>query len=237
VRNLTLRGAYSDISFDLAPREILGITGLLGSGRTELVETIFGIAQPDSGSIEIGGKPARLRSVKDAVRAGIGYVPSDRLTEGLFLPQAIERNIVVAVLERLSSWFGVLRRKAVAETTERWIADLSIATRDASLPVRTLSGGNQQKVVLARWLANDLKVLILNGPTMGVDIGSKYDIHALIRRLAAGGLAVIIVSDDLPEILACASRIVVMQNGAFVQELDPASTTESKLGELSTGVA
>ena len=237
VRNLTLRGAYSDVSFDLAPREILGITGLLGSGRTELVETIFGIAQPDSGSIEIGGRPARLRNVKDAVRAGIGYVPSDRLTEGLFLPQAIERNIVVAVLERLSGWFGVLRRKAVAATTERWIRDLSIATRDPSLPVRTLSGGNQQKVVLARWLANDLKVLILNGPTMGVDIGSKYDIHALIRRLAAGGLAVIIVSDDLPEILACASRIVVMQNGAFVRELDPASTTESKLGELSTGVA
>jgi simple sugar transport system ATP-binding protein len=237
VRNLTLRGAYSDVSFDLAPGEILGITGLLGSGRTELVETIFGIAQPDSGSIEISGKPTRLHSVKDAVRAGIGYVPSDRLTEGLFLPQAIGRNIVVAVLERLSGWFGVLRRKAVAETTERWIADLSIATRDPSLPVRTLSGGNQQKVVLARWLANDLKVLILNGPTMGVDIGSKYDIHALIRRLAAGGLAVIIVSDDLPEILACASRIVVMQSGAFVQELDPASTTESKLGELSTGVA
>jgi simple sugar transport system ATP-binding protein len=141
------------------------------------------------------------------------------------------------VLERLSGWVGVIRRRAVAETTERWIAELAIATRDPSLPVRTLSGGNQQKVVLARWLANDLKVLILNGPTMGVDIGSKYDIHALIRRLAAQGLAVIMVSDDLPEVLACASRIVVMQNGAFAQELDPASTTESKLSELSTGVA
>jgi simple sugar transport system ATP-binding protein len=237
VRNLTRRGAYSDISFDLAPGEILGITGLLGSGRTELVETIFGVVEPDSGSIEIGGRPARLRNVKDAVWAGVGYVPSDRLTEGLFLPQAIERNLVVAVLERLSGWFGVILRRAVAEMTKRWIAELSIATTDPSLPVRTLSGGNQQKVVLARWLANDLKVLILNGPTMGVDIGSKYDIHGLIRRLAAQGLAVIIVSDDLPEVLACTSRIVVMQNGAFVQELDPASTTESKLGELSTGVA
>ena len=150
VRNLTLRGAYSDISFDLAPGEILGITGLLGSGRTELVETIFGISQPDSGSIEIGGKPARLRNVKAAIRAGIGYVPSDRLTEGLFLPQAIERNIVVAVLERLSGWFGVLRRKAVAETTERWIAELSIATRDASLPVRTLSAATSR-----RWSSRD----------------------------------------------------------------------------------
>ena len=237
VRNLTRRGAYANISFDLAPGEILGITGLLGSGRTELVETIFGVVQPDSGSIEVGGKPTRLRSVKDAIRAGVGYVPSDRLTEGLFLPQTIERNLVVAVLERLSGWFGVLRRQGVAETTERWITDLSIATKDPFLPVRTLSGGNQQKVVLARWLANDLKVLILNGPTMGVDIGSKYDIHALIRNLAEHGLAVVIVSDDLPEVLACASRIVVMQNGAFVQELDPASTTETKLGECSTGVA
>jgi simple sugar transport system ATP-binding protein len=237
VRNLSLAGAYSDISFDLAPGEILGITGLLGSGRTELVETIFGVTRPDGGSIEVGGTPLAPGSIKDAIRAGIGYVPSDRLTEGLFLPQDIERNLVVAVLERLSSKLGVIDRDEAAATTARWIADLSIATKDPSLAVRTLSGGNQQKVILARWLANDLKVLILNGPTMGVDIGSKYDIHALIRRLAAAGLAVIVVSDDMPEILACASRIVVMQNGTFIRELDPASTNESRLGELATGVA
>jgi simple sugar transport system ATP-binding protein len=237
VRDLSLRGAYSNISFDLAPGEILGITGLLGSGRTELVETLFGIHRPDSGTIEVGGRPARIRSVKSAIRRGIGYVPSDRLTEGLFQPQTIERNTTVAVLERLSGRLGFLRRRRIAETTARWISELSIAATDASLPVRVLSGGNQQKVVLARWLANDLSVLILNGPTMGVDIGSKYDIHALIRKLASEGLAVIIVSDDLPEVLACASRIVVMRDGAFVQELDPAETTESRLGELSTGVA
>jgi simple sugar transport system ATP-binding protein len=237
VRGVSLRGCYSGISFDLAPGEILGITGLLGSGRTELVETLFGITQPDSGTIEVQGLPAKIRSVKDAIRKGLGYVPSDRLTEGLFLPQAIDRNAVIAVLDRLSNGFGFLRRKAVAETTLRWIRELSIATKDPSLPVRTLSGGNQQKVVLARWLANDLSVLILNGPTMGVDIGSKYDIHALMRKLASEGLAIIIVSDDLPEVLACASRIIVMREGAFVRELDPASTTESVLGELSTGVA
>lgn len=237
VKGLSLRGCYSGISFDLAPGEILGITGLLGSGRTELVETLFGITRPDSGVIEVRGLPAKIRSVKDAIRKGQGYVPSDRLTEGLFLPQAIDRNTVIAVLDRLSSRFGFLRWKAVAETTARWIRELSIATKDPSLPVRTLSGGNQQKVVLARWLANDLSVLILNGPTMGVDIGSKYDIHALMRKLASGGLAIIIVSDDLPEVLACASRIIVMRDGAFVRELDPASTTESVLSELSTGVA
>jgi len=237
VKGLTLRGSYEDVSFDLAPGEILGITGLLGSGRTELVETIFGITRPDAGTIEIEGRPVRVRSVKAAIRQGIGYVPSDRLTEGLFQPQTIERNTVAAVLARLSTRLGFLRRKAIAETTTRWISELSIATRDPSLPVRTLSGGNQQKVVVARWLANELKVLILNAPTMGVDIGSKYDIHALLRRLAGSGLAIIVVSDDLPEVLACASRIVVMRDGAFVQELDPASTTESRLSELSTGVA
>lgn len=235
VKGLTRRGCYSGISFDLAPGEILGITGLLGSGRTELVETLFGVTQADSGLIEVRGQPARIRSVKDAIRHGLGYVPSDRLTEGLFLPQTIERNAVIAVLHRLSGALGLLKRRAVAETTARWIKELSIATKDPSLPVRTLSGGNQQKVVLARWLASDLSVLILNGPTMGVDIGSKYDIHALMRRLASSGLAIIIVSDDLPEVLACASRILVMRDGAFVRELDPASTSESVLGELSTG--
>jgi simple sugar transport system ATP-binding protein len=237
VKGLSLRGSYSDITFDLAPGEILGITGLLGSGRTELVETLFGILRPDSGTIEIGGKPVKIRSVKSAIRKGIGYVPSDRLTEGLFQSQTIARNTVIAVLERLSSRLGFLRRKRIAETTAHWISELSIDAADASLPVRVLSGGNQQKVVLARWLANDLSVLILNGPTMGVDIGAKYDIHALIRKLASGGLSVIIVSDDLPEVLACASRIVVMRDGSFAQELDPDGTTESRLGELSTGVA
>ncbi|HUX41919.1 MAG TPA: sugar ABC transporter ATP-binding protein [Rectinemataceae bacterium] len=237
VRDLSLAACYSKVSFDIAPGEILGITGLLGSGRTELVETLFGILKPDSGTIEMGGKRIAIRSVKQAIRKGIGYVPSDRLTEGLFLPQTIERNAIVSVLDRLSGPLGFLRRRAVAEMTRKWIAELSIATKDPSLPVRTLSGGNQQKVVLARWLANELSVLILNGPTMGVDIGSKYDIHALMRKLAAAGLAIIIVSDDLPEVLACASRIIVMREGSFVRELDPATTTESVLGELSTGVA
>ena len=140
------------------------------------------------GTIEIGGKPVKIRSVKSAIRKGIGYVPSDRLTEGLFQSQTIARNTVISVLERLSSRLGFLRRKGIAETTAHWISELSIDAADASLPVRVLSGGNQQKVVLARWLANDLSVLILNGPTMGVDIGAKYDIHALVRKLASGGL-------------------------------------------------
>jgi simple sugar transport system ATP-binding protein len=202
-----------------------------------LAETLFGILQPDSGGIEIDGRAVKIRSVKSAIRRGIGYLPSDRLTEGLFQPQAVDRNLVITTLDRLSSRLGFLRRKAIAETAMQWIDRLSIAVRSPTLPVRTLSGGNQQKVVLARWLANDLSILILNGPTVGVDIGSKYDIHALMRKLAADGLAIIIISDDLPEVLACASRILVMRDGVFVRELDPSATTESKLSELSTGIA
>ena len=173
---------------------------------------LFGIYKPTAGSIEVGGKPAKIRSVKSAIRHGIGYVPADRITEGLFLPQSIARNTVVSKLDRLSGPLGFLKRKPLASEVERWVGELSIATKDPSLPVQTLSGGNQQKVVLARWLANDLSVLILNGPTVGVDIGSKYDIHARSSAPSqSGGLAIIVISDDLPEVLACASRIIVMR--------------------------
>lgn len=237
VRNLTLKGVYSDISFDLYPNEILGITGLLGSGRTELAETLFGILQPDSGTIELKQKKVKIRIVQDAIENGIGYVPEDRLTQGLFLSQAINRNIVVSTLEKISSRIGVLNLPKFNETTEKWIRALSIVATNAALPVKTLSGGNQQKVVLARWLARDLSVLILNCPTMGVDIGAKYDIHALIRKLAAEGLAIILVSDDLPEVLACSSRIIVMREGRFVEEMNASETTEQMLSELTVGIA
>lgn len=237
VERLSLAGAYEEVSFQLHAGEILGITGLLGSGRTELVETLFGVTRPDGGRIDIGGRAVKLRSVKSAVRRGIGYVPADRLTEGLFLPQSIVRNTVISILDRLCDRLGLLRNGDMVDATDRWVQELSITTKNPVLPVQTLSGGNQQKIVLARWLANDLSVLILNGPTVGVDIGSKYDIHGLLRKLADGGLGIIIVSDDLPEVLACASRILVMRDGRIVRELDPASTSEAMLSELSTGVA
>lgn len=237
VKNLTLWNGYSDVSFDLRGGEILGITGLLGSGRTELVQTLFGIYTPDSGDIEVDGTKARIRSVKDAVSLGIGYVPADRLSEGLFLSQSIGRNIIISSLEGLSSSLGFLDERKIDEQIEFWIRELSISTDDSERPVNTLSGGNQQKVVLSRWLANDLKVLILNGPTVGVDIGSKYDIHGLLRKLASEGLGVIVISDDLPEILACCNRVIVMRDGKIVEELKTAETSEARLGEIATGVA
>ncbi|MDR2478062.1 MAG: sugar ABC transporter ATP-binding protein [Treponema sp.] len=236
VNGLSLRDAYHDISLNVYGGEILGITGLLGSGRAELVQTLFGIQRPDSGSIKVNGTPANIRKVKDAIALGIGYVPVDRLTEGLFLSQSIGRNIVVSGLKRLSNAAGFLFKEKMYKEITSWISELAIVTDDHERQVKTLSGGNQQKVVLARWLANDLKTLILNGPTVGVDIGSKYDIHALLRNLASCGLSVIVISDDLPELLACCNRIIVMREGRIVKELQASETTESQLGEIATGI-
>jgi simple sugar transport system ATP-binding protein len=237
VRNLEAEGTFHDVSFDLHAGEILGITGLLGSGRTEVVESIFGLTKRDGGSIEIDGKRAEIGNVKDAMKYGIGYVAEDRLTEGLFLSQSITLNVVVSRLEAVSSRNGFLKWDQINREVRRWIMELSIAASDPEQPVQTLSGGNQQKIVLARWLANDLSVLILNGPTVGVDIGSKYDIHSLLRNLADKGLAIIVISDDLPEIINLSRRILVMREGRVIEELDPDKTTEARLGELITGVA
>jgi simple sugar transport system ATP-binding protein len=184
----------------------------------------------------VNGIPVKIRKVKDAVNLGIGYVPSDRLTEGLFLTQSINRNIIVAGLKRLTNKAGFINEKKMNREIASWIAELAIATYDSDRHVQTLSGGDQQKVVLARWLANNLRVLILDGPTVGVDIGSKYDIHNLLRKLAAGGLSVIVISDDLPELLACCNRIVVMRDGGIVRELQTSQTNESQLGEIATGI-
>jgi len=234
VRRLSLKNGFTDISFSLRKGEILGITGLLGSGRTELVQSLFGIYPADSGEIRIHGQPVRIRSVQDAIHHGIGYVPEDRLTKGLFLHQPIADNIAVSKLKRFSNRLGLLKRRNLTDEANRWIRDLSIRTDSAASPVATLSGGNQQKVILARWLATDLSILMLNGPTVGVDIGAKFDIHARIRELAAQGLAVIMISDDLPEVLANCNRVLVMRHGRIVSELDTKETEEQQLAMIAT---
>jgi simple sugar transport system ATP-binding protein len=236
VTGFSLGNTYKDISFNLYGGEILGITGLLSSGRTELVQSIFFFLLPDSGTIQITGTEVNIRRIKDAIGLGIGYVPADRLTEGLFLSQSIGRNMVVSGLKRLSNKAGFLYNRKIHNEINSWISALAIVTNDSARHVKTLSGGNQQKVVLARWLANDLKVLVLNGPTVGVDIGSKYDIHALLRDLASRGLSVIIISDDLPELLSCCNRIIVMRDGRIVRELESSQTDESQLNEIATGI-
>lgn len=232
VSNLGVDGAFADVNLSLRQGEILGITGLLGSGRTELALSLFGALPSDTGEIRVEGKPVKLDSVRTAIAHGIGYVPEDRLTEGLFLERSIGSNIVISEIDSFVSKFGVLDQAKADAEAARWVKDLRIATPDPANAVNTLSGGNQQRIVLAKWLATKPKVLILNGPTVGVDIGSKHDIHRILRELAAEGLAVIIISDDISEVIQNCNRVMVMNAGRIVAEVDPATTSDAELAEL-----
>jgi simple sugar transport system ATP-binding protein len=219
VEGLTLAGAFRDITFEARPGEVLGITGLLGSGRSEIVESLFGIHPANSGTVSVDGVPVRVRSISDAIRAGFGYVPSDRLTEGLCLDKSIAENTISASLDRHRKWGVFTDRKEVDATIAGFFSALRIKAPDVSAPVRSLSGGNAQRVVLAKWLANDPKVLMLNGPTVGVDVGSKEEILAILRTQAARGMCVLVVSDDVPELAAVCHRVLVVRRGRIVREL------------------
>jgi simple sugar transport system ATP-binding protein len=225
VKNLTLPGAFEDVSFQLRRGEIVGVTGLLDSGRTELALALFGLQRVESGQVLMDGKPVALESPAAAIRAKIGYVPEDRLSEGLFLPRSIADNIIVSEMDTLAGAAGVIDRKKRAAEIKKWVAELSIATPDPDNACLTLSGGNQQRVVLAKWLACDLDVLILNGPTVGVDIGSKHDIHRILRNLAEKGMA-------LPEVIENCSTILVMKHGRIVEKLDARGVTEQAISDL-----
>ncbi|HEX6140273.1 MAG TPA: sugar ABC transporter ATP-binding protein, partial [Candidatus Limnocylindria bacterium] len=234
VEGLSLRGGFEDVSLTVHPGEILGVTGLLGSGRTEIAEALFGIRPADAGTIRVEGREVTIRSVREAIEAGIGYVPADRLLEGLFLDQSIERNVIAGNVDRLVGRFDLLRRGAASELVRRSVADLRVRMASAQARARSLSGGNQQKVVLAKWLARGPRILILNSPTVGVDVGSKHEILEMLRSRAGGGMAIIVISDDVPELLAVCHRVVVVRRGRLVAALAGETLTESTiLGELA----
>jgi simple sugar transport system ATP-binding protein len=226
VKNLSTKPTFADVSFSIAPGEILGITGLLGSGRTELAEAIFGQYPVDSGEIIVEGKSIQLNSSSAAIKAGIGYVPPDRLTQGLFLDQSILRNLVAVGIDQYQGRGGTLAKSRLYEAGEKWIKDLRIKTKNSQNPVTSLSGGNQQRVVLAKWLAMNPHLMILNGPTVGVDIGSKREILEIIRDRAQEGMAFLVVSDDIPELIQICHRVLVIKNGIVSKEF-----LESELDE------
>ncbi|MCG6567824.1 sugar ABC transporter ATP-binding protein [Tessaracoccus sp. ZS01] len=232
---LSLKDAFHDVSFTLRKGEVLGVTGLLGSGRTELALTLFGVFTPDSGQLKVGGKPVTLRSIRDAIANGIGYVPEDRLSEGLMLERSIGDNIVISEIDKLSTGMGVTRPGRRQAEVDRWVDELAIATKNPYNAVNTLSGGNQQRVVLAKWLATDPDVLILNGPTVGVDIGSKHDIHVILKELAESGMGIIVISDDIPELLRVTNRVLLLQEGRIVAEVDPTEISQHDLSAMITG--
>jgi simple sugar transport system ATP-binding protein len=215
---LSRRGVFENVSLELHPGDVVGLTGLLGSGRTALARSLFGIEPADGGVISVEGRRASIRTVNDAIDQRIAYVPEDRLSEGLFLEQSIERNIIVTILNRLRGRFGLVDLRRTRESARQWVETLDIKTPDTRSAVTSLSGGNQQKAVLAKWLATEARIWILNRPTAGVDIGAKMDIHRRIRELAKSGLGVLLISDDLPELTQTCSRVLVMHLGRIVDE-------------------
>lgn len=231
LRDFNLKGFFRDINLQVHRGEILGITGLLDSGRTELALAMFGLKKTDSGKIYKDGKEITLTCPRDAIKNGIGYVPEDRLSEGLFLPQSIGDNIIVSEIDKLHTGMGTYDKKLAAEEKQHWVDELEIKTPDYKNAASTLSGGNQQRIVLSKWMAVRPDVLILNGPTVGVDIGSKHDIHAILQKQAKAGMAVIIISDDLPEILENCSRIIVIKEGQFVAEMQAGEASEDAILE------
>ena len=231
---LEMRGAsrkdnFKDINLTVFPGEIVGITGLLGSGRTELALSLFGLNPLDSGEIRIDGKPVRLDSVKKAMANRIAYVPENRLVEGLVLEQSIGKNLTVTVLDRLLDQRGLIDRQKVAKSNERWVQELHIKIPSVASAVKTLSGGNQQRVVLGKWIATEPRVFILDNPTVGIDISAKSSIHEVIKELARQGMAILIISDEISEVLYNCNRVLVMNRGRIIQEFVSEGTSEEDI--------
>ncbi len=224
VAHLSRPREFEDISFDLRRGETLGVTGLLGAGRTELALTLFGMRKPSAGSITLEGRPVRFSSNRDAIAAGIAYLSEDRLSLGLNQPQSIADNLVMASLDRILKR-GLIASDRKRSLVARWIADLGIRIGLQEDAISTLSGGNQQRVAIAKWLATDPKVLILDAPTVGVDVGARAGIFEIVARLAEAGLAIIRISDEVPEVYLNADRIIHMKKGRIAGWHDPRATT------------
>lgn len=244
VRNLSRRGTQQDdakvvldgVSLDVRAGEIVGLAGLVGSGRTEVARAIFGADPFDSGEIYLDGERIYVKSPADAIRRGIALAPEDRKLQALVLALAIRENIALPNLGRLSK-LGFVRRREERNLANQYIEALSVRTPSMEQKVINLSGGNQQKVVLAKWLALNPNVLIVDEPTRGIDIGAKAEVHSLLSRLAEQGVAVLMISSELPEILGMSDRIYVMREGKMTGVIDRADATEERVMELATGVS
>ena len=216
INNISKEGYFKQVSFDVKKGEILGLTGLVGAGRTEVCQSIFGIMTPDSGTIELEGKQVSIKNPIDALQLGIGLLPEDRQTQGLINELPIYQNVSSA---NMNSFIKA--------------GKLDVNAKDISAPPSSLSGGNQQKVVFAKLLNCDLKVLILDEPTKGIDVGAKYSIYEIMNELTANGYAIIMVSSEMPEVLGMADRIVVMRSGRVVGQFDTQGTTQEMILEAS----
>jgi rhamnose transport system ATP-binding protein len=234
VERLTREGVFVDISFEVRAGEIVALAGLVGAGRSEVARAIFGIDGFDGGSVSMNGKPLRAGSPTAAMAAGIAFVPEDRRQQGLVMEMSIARNVTLASLRRLSR-LGLIRAAAERRFARDWVTRLQVKYGRLSNPMTSLSGGNQQKVVLAKWLGRRPSLLIVDEPTRGIDIGTKAEVHRLLEELAEEGVAVLVISSELPEVLRLANRIFVMREGRLVAEFTHAEASEETIVAAATG--
>jgi len=236
VRELTSPGLFRDVNFEVRAGEIVGFAGLVGAGRSEVVKAIFGLDAKATGLMELDGKPLKAGSVKTSLDAGVCLVPEDRKRQGCVLGMPCSENITMAVLPSLKKG-GLLDRRRERELSSRYFSELSIKAASYDAPVNSLSGGNQQKVVIGKWLARGGRLFIVDEPTRGVDVGAKAAIHALVDDLARQGYAVILISSELPELINLSSRVLVMREGKLVGELSREETNQESVLRLMAGAA
>ena len=234
VKNLTLKGIFTDVSFDVREGEILGIAGLVGSGRSNIAETIFGVTPASSGTIEIDGKPHEIKSPGMAMQYGMAFLTEDRKDTGCFLLLDIQDNTQMAVLQKRYVNYGFVQQAQLSQDSEAMAQTLRVRTPDMQEPIINLSGGNQQKVLIARWLLTKPRILILDEPTRGIDVGAKAEIHRLVSQLAGQGVAVIMISSEMPEVLGMSDRIMVVHEGRVTGFLDRKDADQVKIMELAS---
>ncbi|MFP3356053.1 sugar ABC transporter ATP-binding protein [Planococcus sp. SIMBA_143] len=234
VKGLSRKDCFEDISFDIHKGEIVSIAGLMGAGRTEVAQSLFGYKKADSGTVELDGKPAKIDNPQKAKELGIGYVTEDRKSEGLIVDFTVEENISMANFESISKK-GLLSKDKERSLYDRMVKRLGIRTSGPDQAAKSLSGGNQQKVVIAKWLGIEPDVLILDEPTRGVDVGAKKEIYSIINELAARGVAILMISSELPEVIGMADRVLVMHEGKLTADLPKQEVTQETIMHYATG--
>ncbi len=234
VADLNRRGVFHDVSFQVRAGEIVALAGLVGAGRSEIARAVFGVDPYDSGTVHLGGSPLPRRSPRAAIRAGMAFVPEDRRQQGLVIEGSVARNVASVIRGRLAK-AGLLTSRAENSAAGPWAARLEVKTSALDMSAATMSGGNQQKVVLAKWLATEPRLLIIDEPTRGIDVGTKSEVHRLLSDLAGQGLAIIMISSELPEVLGMADRVLVVHEGRISAELDRSDATPEAVMRAATG--
>jgi rhamnose transport system ATP-binding protein len=233
VEHLTAAGSFTDISFEVRSGEIVGLAGLVGAGRSEVARAVFGVDRYDSGTVTVDGSPVPPHNASAAMRAGLALVPEDRRKQGLVIGSSVARNVTLPIRRQLQR-FGLLTSRSENAAAKIWASRLEVKTDALDTEVGTLSGGNQQKAVLAKWLATEPGVLIVDEPTRGIDVGTKAEVHRLLSELAGRGIAVLMISSELPEVLGMADRVLVMREGRLTATIDRADATAESVMRAAT---